>query len=223
MAGTKKLPALPSAAVGRRVTAEVHLGPMAPADVGGLARLHRQAFPGFFLSTLGEPFLVQFYRGFLQDESAVTVVARDKHGMPRAAVVGTTEPAGFFGRLVRNRWPGFVAASARALLTNPKAAPRLLRAVSYRGDAPAAATGALLSSHFVDPALQAGGVGSLLIDEWARVAASKGAERAFLTTDATDNAAANGFYQARGWLLSDTYSTREGRRMNRYTTTLETL
>lgn len=203
------------------MTAEVHLGPLAPSDVRDLARLHRRAFPGFFLSTLGEPFLVQFYRGFLQDDTAVTVVARDKHGMPRGAVVGTTEPAGFFGRLVTNRWPGFVTASARAMLTNPKAAPRLVRALTYRGNTPAGATGALLSSHFVDPTYQGGGVGSLLIDEWARVAASMGAERAFLITDAISNEAANRFYRARGWQLADTYDTREGRQMNRYTTSLD--
>jgi ribosomal protein S18 acetylase RimI-like enzyme len=201
---------------GNPLNAEVILGPMAPSDVGELARLHREAFPGFFLSTLGEPFLVQFYGGFLDDDTAVTVVARDKHGMPRGAVVGTTAPAGFFSRLVTNRWLGFVTASARALLTNPKAAPRLIRAVIYRGDTPAGATGALLSSSFVALAFQGSGVGSLLIDEWARVAQSKGAERAFLITDATGNEAVNCFYQARGWLLADTYHTREGRKMNRY-------
>jgi colanic acid biosynthesis glycosyl transferase WcaI len=195
---------------------------MALSDVRELARLHRRAFPGFFLSTLGEPFLIQFYRGFLQDDTAVTVVARDNRGVPRGAVVGTTEPAGFFGRLVRNRWPGFVAASASAVLRNPKSAPRLVRAVTYRGDATPGITGALLSSILVDPAFQGSGVGSLLIDEWAQVAASKGAGRAFLDTDATRNDAVENFYQTRGWHLAGEHETREGRKMNRYAKSLET-
>jgi len=46
---------------------------MAATDVRDLARLHSEAFPGFFLSTMGEPFLVQFYGGFLQDETAISV------------------------------------------------------------------------------------------------------------------------------------------------------
>ena len=99
---------------------------MAASDVPVLARIHREAFPGFFLSTLGAPFLVQFYRGFLQDDTAVAVVARDKHGMPLGAVVGTTEPSGFFGRLIKHRWPGVAMASARAVLRNPTSASRLV-------------------------------------------------------------------------------------------------
>ena len=203
------------------MTAEVFVVPMAASDVRDLARLHREAFPGFFLSTLGEPFLVQFYRGFLQDDTAVSVVARDGHGMPLGAVVGTTEPAGFFGRLLKHRWPGFALASAQAVLRNPSAASRLVRAVRYRGEAPAGEDGALLSSICVDPAAQGGGIGRLLVDEWTRVAAAKGAKGAFLTTDAIGNDAVNGFYRSGGWKLTDSYQTSEGRSMQRYTKRLE--
>ena len=37
------------------------------ADAIPLAKMHRAAFPDFFLSRLGEPFLVQFYLGFVTD------------------------------------------------------------------------------------------------------------------------------------------------------------
>lgn len=194
---------------------------MAGRDVRNLARLHRQAFPGFFLSTLGEPFLVQFYRGFLHDATAVSVVARDEHGMPLGAVIGTTEPSDFFGRLLKHRWLGFALASARAVLRNPTAASRLVRAARYRGEARAGEGGALLSSMCVDPAAQGMGIGRLLVDEWARVATAKGAHEAFLSTDAIGNDAVNGFYQACGWELSDCYETPEGRSMNRYTKRLD--
>jgi ribosomal protein S18 acetylase RimI-like enzyme len=194
---------------------------MAASDVRDLARLHRKAFPDFFLSTLGEPFLVQFYGGFLQDETAISVVARDEDGMRLGAVVGTTEPSGFFGRLVKHHWPGFALASTRAVLHNPGAASRLVRALRYRGEAPAGEKGALLSSICVDPAAQGGGIGRLLVDEWTRVAAAKGAHVAFLTTDAIGNDAVNGFYKARGWRLTDSYQTHEGRSMNRYTKRLD--
>ncbi|GAA2096328.1 GNAT family N-acetyltransferase [Microlunatus panaciterrae] len=195
----------------------VLLSPLTDADVQPLARLHRKAFPGFFLSTLGEPFLVQFYRGFLSDDDAVTVVAHDGSGAVQGAVVGTTQPAGFFGRLVRNRWPGFAAASVRAALTNPRAVPRLLRAVTYRGDTPEGADGALLSSICVDPGVRGTGLGRRLLAAWVAEVASRGTDKAFLTTDAVGNDAVNRFYQAAGWVLSDRFETREGRPMNRYT------
>lgn len=197
----------------------VTLGALALPDVRPLARLHRQAFPGFFLSTLGEPFLVQFYKGFLADDTAVTVVARGPDGSVLGAAVGTTEPAGFFARLIRNRWPGFLLASVRAVAVNPSTALRLLRAVRYRGDVPADA-GALLSSICVDPAHQGTGLGQQLVGAWTNGVASRGAEAASLTTDADNNAAVNRFYQAQGWVLAGRYTTREGRSMNRYSLSL---
>jgi ribosomal protein S18 acetylase RimI-like enzyme len=203
------------------MTTPLALRPLAVEDVRPLARLHRSAFPSFFLSSLGEPFLVQFYRAFLTDDTAVTVVARSAGEDILGAVVGTTEPAGFFTRLLRRRWPGFVAASARAVLTNPRATPRLLRAVRYRGDTSPHGDGALLSSICVDPAHQGEGLGRQMIEAWTREAARKGAASAALTTDADDNDAVNQFYRARGWVLADRYTTREGRAMNHYTIALD--
>jgi len=197
----------------------VTLGPIAPRDVRPLARLHRAAFPGFFLTGLGEPFLAQFYRGFLADPSAVAVVARDARGAVQGAVVGTVEPAGFFGRLVRRQWPGLVAASARAVLRAPRSAARLLRAVRYRGG-PAPAGAALLSSLCVTPAAQGRGLGGQLVDAWTSEVARRGATAAYLTTDADGNDAVNAFYRAHGWALVDTTTTHEGRPMNRYTLSL---
>jgi GNAT superfamily N-acetyltransferase len=126
----------------------------------------------------------------------VTVVARDADGSAQGAVVGTTQPAGFLGRLLKNRWPGgFLLASARALVSDPKAAPRLLRAVRYCGDVPASVQGALLSSICVDPLLQGTGVGRQLVEAWTRNVASRAGSSTFLTTDAHDNDGVNRFHQ----------------------------
>ena len=48
-------------------------GPLRPSDVAELARIHREAFPTFFLSSLGEPFLRQFYAGFVGQRASVLV------------------------------------------------------------------------------------------------------------------------------------------------------
>ena len=196
------------------------LSAITAADVAELARLHRRAFPGFHLSALGEPFLIQFYHGFLDDSSAVTVVARSSGRRLMGAVVGTTEPAGYFSRLLHRQWVGFALAAARAVVTQPSVAPRLCRAVMYRGDTPASQPGALLSSICVEPSLQGQGVGNQLIEAWTSRARDQGAPGAFLTTDAVDNDGANRFYVKQGWVLTDTYRTREGRPMNRYCKTL---
>lgn len=200
---------------------DVRYGPMTTDDVTSLARLHQTAFPGFFLSTLGERFLVQFYRGFLGDASAVTVVARDGDGVPRGAVVGTTEPDGFFGRLLRRQWAGFVAASVIAVLRRPSVSLRLLDAVRYRGDVRGADSAALLSSICVEPGWQGRGLGRRLVEDWEEQAIAAGAERAVLTTDALGNDATIAFYRARGWHVDAEYETPEGRPMIRYAKKLD--
>jgi GNAT superfamily N-acetyltransferase len=196
-------------------------GPLKASDAKALARIHREAFPDFFLSSLGEQFLTQLYRGFARDSSAITVVVRDEQGVPCGAAVGTTEPPGFYRRLLKQMWPGFVAASARAAIVNPAAIPRLLRAISYRGELPSTGQWALFSSMCLDPSLQGSGVGRQLATNWLERAKMMGVTRAFLTTDADGNDGINRFHTAQGWRLADEYVTREGRRMNRYTIQLD--
>lgn len=181
-----------------------------------MASIHRQSFPGFFLSSLGEAFLTEFYAGFLHDPSAVAVVARDQLDNVVGAVVGTTEPSGFYRRLLRSRWPEFVAASLQSIAVRPSIAPRLLRAVRYRGITGDAVEGAQLSSICVDPHAQGIGVGRALLDEWVREVGHRGVSQAVLTTDAMDNDAVNRFYVANSWYLAGQLTTAEGRLMNRY-------
>ncbi|MBO3663525.1 GNAT family N-acetyltransferase [Microbacterium stercoris] len=191
------------------------------SDARALARLHRRAFPDFFLSQLGESFLVQFYRGYVNDPTAVVAVERDHRGEPIGVVVGSTEPEGFFGRLLRRRLLGFGLAAAGAALRRPAAIPRLLRAIRYRGDTPSGSDGALLSSICVDPEARAGGVGSRLLSAWAARARELGATSAYLLTDAHENEAVNSFYVRNGWVLRDTVTTPEGRVLNRYARQLD--
>lgn len=194
-------------------------GPVRATDASALARLHRESFPGFFLSQLGEPFLREFYLGFVDDPSAISVVARDATGHPVGAVVGTVEPQGFYKRLLRRRLLGLGLASARAAVRRPRSIGRLLRGASYRGEAGEAGTpeGALLSSICTEPRLQGTGVGRRLVAEWEQAATAKGATSAHLSTDAMANEGANAFYHQCGWRLDTEYMTREGRRMNLYT------
>jgi ribosomal protein S18 acetylase RimI-like enzyme len=195
---------------------------LATADVGDAARLHRRAFPNFFLSSLGEPFLVQLYRGFLADPSAVALTAYDESDQLTGLAVGTIQPSGFFRRLLARRWPAFAVAGVRAVVRHPGAAPRLIAAIRYRGgNGVATGDGALLSSICVDPACQGSGTGGRLLRAWMAEARRRGAPCAFLTTDAEHNDTVNGFYRSHGWVLDQRIVTRHGRIMNRYVTRLE--
>lgn len=186
------------------------------SEARDLARLHLEAFPNFFMSSLGEPFLFQFYMGYRNDDTAVVSLLRDGHGKIVGIAVGTTHPSGFFRRLLSRRLLGFAAASAIAAVRNPSSVRRLVRGFFYRGDGPEGRGGALLSSIAVDPAYQGQGLGRRLLTNWVSEATRAGAETAFLTTDAADNQPVNHLYATSGWVLENSYVTPEGRCMNMY-------
>ena len=75
-----------------------------PEHIEQCVRLHRQAFPDFFLSQLGTRFLAEFYRAFRSAPDAARGVAVDGEGRVPGVVVGTTRPGGFFSRLLKQRW-----------------------------------------------------------------------------------------------------------------------
>lgn len=193
----------------------MNLRPIRAGDIAECADLHLEAFPGFFLSQLGSRFLREFYRSFVNADSAVSAIAIDEDGLTLGVVVGTTAPAGFFRRMLRRRWWAFAFASLGLLTRNPRHLPRLARAVAYRGRYPVKMSGALLSSICVRPGAPAG-TGQALLGAFVRAVAERGIYAAHLTTDADDNERANRFYREAGWRRVGTFETPQGRRMNAY-------
>lgn len=186
-------------------------------------QLHLQAFPSFFLSFLGAGFLKEFYGAFLKNRAALAFVCEDAQGNVRGVIVGTMNPEGFFRRLLLRRWWAFAIASIVALVRKPSVAPRLLRAVKYRGDAPTDMSRALLSSITVNPNWQNRGIGGKLLSHWLNEIRKRNCAGCYLTTDATGNEAVNAFYEKQGWKLQARYVTSEGRLMNRYIVDVRTL
>ena len=185
-------------------------------DLGPVAKLHRESFPSFFLSELGERFLREFYRGFLTPD-ATTAVAVAEDGRVVGAVVGHTQPQGFFKKLLLRRWYAFAFASLSLVLRRPSILPRLVRAVTYRGNNDGIERrGALLSSICVDPQYSGDGIRGKLLESFTSQLVDRGCESAYLSTDAVDNDRVNAFYRNAGWALENPYTTPEGRRMNCY-------
>ena len=179
--------------------------------------VHLRAFPGFFLSFLGPRFLREFYGSFVIDPEGVGCAAVEPTtGRVLGVVVGPFTPTGYFRRLLLRRWWAFAWASAGAVLRRPATLRRLLRAVAYRGDSPAGATRALLSSIAVAPEAQGSGVGQALLSAWVEEIRRRGGRGCYLTTDVEGNDGVNRFYVRNGWSLEGSYTTPEGRRMNRY-------
>lgn len=177
--------------------------------------VHMHSFPGFFLTFLGPKFLKEFYKSFIVDDTGIGFIALED-GKVLGAIVGPLVPDGYFKRLLKRQWWAFCYASIGAVLRCPSVIKRLLRALFYRGEAPPGPTRALLSSIAVLPSSQRLGIGKALVERWVQEVRQKGGKGCYLTTDAKDNDKVNGFYQRLNWKIESTYTTPEGRVMNRY-------
>ncbi|OGP64893.1 MAG: hypothetical protein A2169_13280 [Deltaproteobacteria bacterium RBG_13_47_9] len=179
--------------------------------------IHIQAFPGFFLTFLGPRFLKAFYSSFTEDRAGIGFVAKDcKTKEVIGVVVGPLIPDGYFKRLLKRRWWSFCLASIDSVLRRPATVKRLFLALFYRGEPPPGTQRSLLSSIAVSPKAQGRGIGRALVERWVEEVKRRGYAGCYLTTDANDNDKINSFYQKLGWKIESTYTTPEGRLMNRY-------
>lgn len=184
-------------------------------DVPTVVQVHLKSFPGFFLTFLGAAFLRELYVATLADDDGIGIVAEDVNGIG-GFVTGTAQPAGFYRRLLRQRWWRFGLAAVAPVLRRPSIIPRLLRAFSKPGHATHQEDRGTLMSIAVLPEIQGKGIGQALVRAFLAEAACKGLRQVDLTTDRIENEAANRFYQQMGFVCEQTYTTPEGRAMNEY-------
>jgi ribosomal protein S18 acetylase RimI-like enzyme len=191
-------------------------------DLRKIIAIHKAAFPEFFLTMLGDRFLYELYLGFLKGTGSILLVA-SQNGKQVGFVVGTTEPHGFFKRLLISRWYAFVFAGFPRILRHTlQIMRRFAAAITYRGEKPEGLEkAALLSSIGILPQYSGRGVGRTLVDRFCQEAFSRGAKHVYLLTDRFNNEAANHFYVKCGFLLESSFMRSGGREMNRYIRTQE--
>jgi ribosomal protein S18 acetylase RimI-like enzyme len=198
--------------------------PATPADAERVAKLHVEAFPGFFLTELGVRFLKRMYASFAGNADAICLVAvaNDRDGSVFGFVAGTVRPESFFSRMLRRQGLAYALDAFPALARHPlRVAKRLLRGLLYRGEKPDGIPGAaLLSSLAVSPGKRGSGVAGGLVDAFCREVRARGASAVYLTTDRDENPRANAFYQRLKFILHDQLTRSTGRGMNRYVRTL---
>lgn len=188
---------------------------MIPSDVPAVIQIHVKSFRGFFLSFLGAPFLQELYVATLADVDGSGFVA--EHGNKICGfVVGTAQPAGFYSRLLRQRWWRFGFAVVAPILKRPSIIPRLLRAFSMPGQIAQQEGRGTLMSIAVLPEAQGKGIGQALVQAFLAEAARRDLRQVDLTTDRDNNEATNRFYQNLGFVCERSYTTPEGRAMNEY-------
>ena len=187
------------------------------AHLDAIVQIHMAAFEGFFLESLGACFLNELYRGFITDPSGVCLVAVEGNNVV-GFVAGTTQPDGFFRRLLLKRWYAFVFAGVNSMALHPiRVGKKFLLALRYRGERPVdLSNSTLLSSIGVTPIGIGKGIGRILISTFCEMARATGASSVFLTTDSDNNDTVNRFYLSNGFTLHSSFVKERNRRMNLY-------
>jgi ribosomal protein S18 acetylase RimI-like enzyme len=193
---------------------------MSLRDIDPVVQAHLLSFPKFFLSILGPRFLSLYYTFLCSDPDGIALVGLNQTGRITGFVAGTTNPRGFYTRLLKKQWLKFAAASFTAVLKKPSLIPRLLGALNYPKENPAGLDVAGLYSIGILPSDQQQGMGRQLVAEFLKEARNLGCRQVFLTTDRDDNQRVNNFYQKNGFTVKRQFITPQGRRMNEYRTDL---
>lgn len=190
--------------------------PMTTEHIPAVVQVHLNSFPGFFLSFLGPRFLSLYYTGVCEAPEGIAFVYLNASGVPVGFVAGSSNPRGFYSRLLKRDWLRFSLASVGAIVRKPSAIKRIVRGIFHPGGNPAGADMAGLFSIGVHPELQGTGAGQPLVQAFLHEAGMQGCKRVFLTTDRYNNKAVNAFYQKLGFSIERQYVTPEGRHMNEY-------
>jgi len=185
-------------------------------NISRVVEIHLASFPGFFLTFLGARFLSLYYAGICAAPEGIAYVYVDGAGSPAGFVAGTSDPRGFYSRLLRRDWIRFSLASFAAMVRKPSVVPRIARGFFHPSRNPAGKDVAGLYSIGVLPSLQGTGAGRKLVAVFLEEARSRGCRRVFLTTDRDRNEAVNAFYQKLGFRVEREFQTPEGRAMNEY-------
>jgi len=190
-------------------------------DIEPVVETHLLSFPNFFLSILGPRFLSLYYSSLCSDPDGIALVGLNQACRITGFVAGTTNPRGFYTRLLKKQWLKFAAASFTAVLKKPSIIPRMLEALSYPKENPVGLDVAGLYSIGILPSDQQQGMGRHLVAEFLKEARNRGCRQVFLTTDRDDNQRVNNFYQKTGFIVKRQFITSQGRRMNEYWITLQ--
>jgi ribosomal protein S18 acetylase RimI-like enzyme len=188
---------------------------MLTADLDAVVETHLSSFQDFFLSFLGKEFLEELYAGILADPSGLAFIAEQDcqvHGF----VAGTSNPQGFYRRLLRRRWWRFVLASIGPAIRKPSIIPRLMRALWRGSYVDVHDNCATLMSIAVSPDAQGTGFGKKLVQVFLEESSRRGIKSVNLTTDRDNNEPVNRFYVRIGFRLNSIFKTPDGRRMNEY-------
>jgi len=182
-------------------------------DIHSVARIHRDELPGF-LSTLGEEFLLEFYRTSMKLPFLFTYVD-DEKGIITGFVSGVESVKGLNKQIVRANLFTFLLISLKVAIRNPLLIVKVMRVLAYPGFTH---TDGELLSIAIDRKYQRKNIGKRLFRE-VTTEFRKRNIHTFLVSIYSD-LPANGFYRKIGCKMDSSFAFM-GKTMNYYRFTIK--
>lgn len=185
-----------------------------------IVKIHIATFQGFFLTFLGEGFLKQLYKGFIEHNESNLIIAKKENEIV-GFIAYSSDISDLYKFLIKKKLILFAWYSLIAFIKNPKILFRLLSAFSKSEEVSRNERYIELASIGVKPEFRSTGVGSTMIEYLKSIINFNEYSYISLETDAEDNEYANNFYKKNNFILANSYTTKYGRRMNEYQYTQE--
>lgn len=184
-------------------------------DLDSIVRIHDGAFPGFFLTTLGDGFLKLYYKSVLNSPDGILFVGNSDNEVV-GFCAGTMLSASFNTRLIKSNLISYMWQGIKLLFTHPVRIWHLYKNLSKENpDVGDKGEYAELLSIGVDPNKQGGGAGKKMLIALEEEVKQKGGAKLSLTTDYEDNDKTIGFYHSLGYNEWYDFVTFPNRRMYR--------
>jgi ribosomal protein S18 acetylase RimI-like enzyme len=182
-------------------------------DVDDIVDIHIEAFPGFFLTSLGNSFLRLYYRSLLRHREAVAICAVDELSCIVGFCVGTTNSVGFHKRLIINNLFQFGTQFLILLFKKPGSIVRLFFNMEKQPIKQIDGIVAELLSIGVSKSVKGSGIGSVLVKRFEDELILRKAAVVTLTTDYNNNDNVIGFYRNKGYEIYCDFISYPNRKM----------
>lgn len=182
-------------------------------DVDQLVIIHKEAFPDFFLTSLGEKFLKNYYYYSLKTKGSIAVCVENDHREIQGFAVGCLESAGFHKRVFLKSPIIFILSIMTAFIKSPKVLLRLLKNFEKKASDNDDKNYSELLSIAVKPEYKGRGLGKVLLNEFEKKILGFNGKKIALTTDVSNNQGVIAFYESNGYTKAFEFMTYPERRM----------
>jgi len=168
-------------------------------DIPAIVNIHIEAFPDFFLTSLGKSFLKTYYKTSIKNKLCVAVCSLDKSNNITGFAVGTLLSKNYYKKLIIKNISLYSWQFLIIFITKPKAIIRLYKNLSKTNNPDDDGLYSELLSIAVANNYKGQGIGKLLLDKFEENALKNNCTKIALTTDYFNNENVINFYKSRGY------------------------